>query len=508
MGGLGGHCWGVCAFAPVALLFPTPLTWAQAADWNSAYWSVVPNSSGAEKRSAPIRTIVRDVDGRLLGTRPSGSAIELWRSANNGVDWSRLPNVASSDSVIYGDSTLVALASGELLVGYREQHPTLGWSVRVSRSVDHGATWNFGGTIHDWTGGEFVGAPAFNVLSDGTLQAYYDSEAAAPGSDQYIALKSGAFNSQTGLWEWSNERIVNRTGVGGAGVRDGMATVVNLGPDLDGVGERLMVVVEGIGVTGGQAHNVVRAFQVQNGGATQADWDAMLDSRVVYQSRAIDLQAHRYNAYAPFALKTAAGPVVVAFSTDEVLSSAGLPADAASAPVGERHSEVKFTSTTANFESWAARKPAWGTGHPEFEGSLSSGDIFNYQVGLFELAPNDLLATLDMFDGRQMLMRPSLGGASADFDESGAVDGADFLIWQRGFGLVGESSRRTGDATGEGAVNSADLAKWRVQFGAPTQARFVLNSVPEPSGWQLTAATCSLVAGWKWSRRQPFSARK
>jgi hypothetical protein len=242
---------------------------------------------------------------------------------------------------------------------------------------------------------------------------------------------------------------------------------------------------------------VVRAFQVENGGATQADWNGLLDSRVIYQSPLLDGQGHRYNAYAPFAVKTSAGPVVVAFSTDEALASAGLPADAASAPPHERHSEIKFLNTTTSFESWTVRKPAWGTAHPDFVGSISSGDIFNYQVGLIELAPNDLLATLDMFGGRQLLMRPSLGGLTADFNEDGVVDGTDLLVWQRGFGLAGESSMLTGDATGEGAVNGADLAKWRTQFGSARSAEAAATRAPEPSGWQLMAATCSLLFYWR-----------
>ena len=98
-------------FTLLALMLDAPTIHAHAPDWSSAYWSVVPSSGGAEKRSAPIRTIVRDAGGRLLGTRPTGSAIELWGSDNNGVDWSRMRNVASNSGVTYGDSTLVALAN-------------------------------------------------------------------------------------------------------------------------------------------------------------------------------------------------------------------------------------------------------------------------------------------------------------------------------------------------------------------------------------------------------------
>jgi hypothetical protein len=394
-----------------------------------------------------------------------------------------MPNVAQSGSVVFGDSTLCVLPSGEILAGYRENSSTLGWSVQVSRSLDGGGSWSPAGTIHDWTSSqsEFVGAPSFNQLSDGTLQVYYDSEPAAPGSNQYIALKTGSFSSGAGQWQWSNPRVVNSIPTGATFVRDGMPTVVNLGPDLDGVGDRLMVVTEGISVTGGVAHNVVRAFQVQNGGAAQSDWNNLLDSRVIYRSALLDPQGHRYNAYAPYAIRVGNGPVIVGFSTDEFLDTTNQPADNASSPPDLRHSEIKLIQTTFDFEHWSEPETVWGLDHPDFAGNNNSGDIFNYQFGMFEISPNDLLATLDMFQGRQLVFRPSLGGLSADFDRDGDVDGRDFLIWQRGFGLIGQTTRSTGDATGEGTVNAADLVKWSQQYGSPTVAIVAPTvGLPEP----------------------------
>lgn len=454
-----------------------------AADWQTSSWELVESSRGFQKRSAPIRSIVRTENGRLLGTRPAGATIELWGSDTNGVDWFRLPNIAQSGSVVFGDSTLCVLPSGEILAGYREHSSTLGWSVRVSRSLDGGGSWSFAGTIHDWTlsQSEFVGAPFFSQLSDGTLQVYYDSEPAAPGSSQYIALKTGSFNSGAGQWQWSNPRVVNSTPANTTFVRDGMPTVVNLGPDLDGIGDRLMVVTEGVSVTGGVAHNVIRAFQVQNGGVAQSDWDNLLDSRVIYRSPLLDPQGHRYNAYAPYAIRVGDGPVIVGFSTDEFLKTLNQSADSASSPPHLRHSEIKLIQTTFDFEHWSEPETVWGLDHPDFMGSGNAGDIFNYQFGMFELSPNDVLATLDMFQGRQLVFRPSLGGLSADFDEDGDVDGRDFLVWQRGFGLTGQTSTTTGDATGEGTVNAADLAQWRQQYGSPTASlQQPLHVIPEP----------------------------
>jgi len=67
---------------------------------------------------------------------------------------------------------------------------------------------------------------------------------------------------------------------------------------------------------------------------------------------------------------------------------------------------------------------------------------------------------------------------NADFDGDGFVDGHDFLIWQRGFGIDdGTALPANGDATGDGNVNGADLAIWEAQFGTTPGS---IAAVPEP----------------------------
>jgi hypothetical protein len=55
---------------------------------------------------------------------------------------------------------------------------------------------------------------------------------------------------------------------------------------------------------------------------------------------------------------------------------------------------------------------------------------------------------------------------TADFDSDGDADGADFLAWQRGNGLATGATKAQGDANGDGAVDSEDLAFWKSQFGS------------------------------------------
>ncbi|MBA3480197.1 MAG: hypothetical protein H0T51_00145, partial [Pirellulales bacterium] len=58
-----------------------------------------------------------------------------------------------------------------------------------------------------------------------------------------------------------------------------------------------------------------------------------------------------------------------------------------------------------------------------------------------------------------------IGTASADFDGDGDADGADFLAWQRGLGILSPDGTKTdGDADNDGDVDGDDLAVWRNQF--------------------------------------------
>ena len=75
---------------------------------------------------------------------------------------------------------------------------------------------------------------------------------------------------------------------------------------------------------------------------------------------------------------------------------------------------------------------------------------------------------------------------AADFDGDGDVDGADFLAWQRGYGIAaGTALPADGDANGDLNVDGLDLAIWRAQFGFVTSSTIVATSAPEPTSFAL-----------------------
>lgn len=77
---------------------------------------------------------------------------------------------------------------------------------------------------------------------------------------------------------------------------------------------------------------------------------------------------------------------------------------------------------------------------------------------------------------------------TGDVNLDGAVDGADFLAWQRGVGMA-NPSYTNGDLNGDGAVNGADLTVWRGAFGTP--ASVSVATVPECGAILLALLGCA-----------------
>ena len=69
-----------------------------------------------------------------------------------------------------------------------------------------------------------------------------------------------------------------------------------------------------------------------------------------------------------------------------------------------------------------------------------------------------------------------------DYDENGAVDGDDFLLWQRGLGNAATPPGSGADGDLSGAIDAGDLAVWQSNFGQSNSVSAPpLDAVPEPS---------------------------
>lgn len=167
---------------------------------------------------------------------------------------------------------------------------------------------------------------------------------------------------------------------------------------------------------------------------------------------------------------------------------------------------VAFTLNATDAQLWVAGE----TGNYTLKDSITGGNFANglgevlvfgdtsYTIGrgvfdnnvadwadakIDEVRISDAVLTPEQF-----LFVTAPAADDADFDGNDVVDGADFLIWQRGFGPSG--SPTTGDANGNGVVDAADLAIWKAQFGgAPNVA-----AVPEPTTIALGAFGIGMMA--------------
>lgn len=82
----------------------------------------------------------------------------------------------------------------------------------------------------------------------------------------------------------------------------------------------------------------------------------------------------------------------------------------------------------------------------------------------------------------------------ANFDGDTDVDGDDFLIWQRGYGLTGQTDNSLGDANFDGTVNGADRAVWEDQYGTVAPLSAASSAVPEPSSALLALMAALAIA--------------
>src|SRR5690606_31729593 len=139
--------------------------------------------------------------------------------------------------------------------------------------------------------------------------------------------------------------------------------------------------------------------------------------------------------------------------------------------------------------TWLSDGPALGTAEAaEYTTPVGGNNIlFGHAAinGGTSTAPNYSAVTSPLIDSIVVEAITPRRRDDADFDNDGDVDGADFLVWQRGFGTAGDNSM--GNANGDGAIGAADLSIWQAQFGsAPAGAS--ISAVPEPTSVALALA--------------------
>ncbi|WP_145432687.1 TolB family protein [Lacipirellula limnantheis] len=106
---------------------------------------------------------------------------------------------------------------------------------------------------------------------------------------------------------------------------------------------------------------------------------------------------------------------------------------------------------------------------------------------------------------------------SANFNGDAAVDGQDFLQWQRGYGIVAPfAAKGDGDANNDRAVDFRDLAVWQMQYRSGDPLNSEVRSTDESLLEPIVAEDAEFksndfligVAGTSWTRDLPTSTAR
>jgi serpin B len=166
-----------------------------------------------------------------------------------------------------------------------------------------------------------------------------------------------------------------------------------------------------------------------------------------------------------------------------------------------RASEPVYNLRVADHHTYFVGRKEWGFsvwvhnacgGEPEF-----------FADRPFHLMIRDNITSTIAFMGRiddprqlQNDVTPGVIEANADFDGNQMVDGADFLAWQRGYGMTTNASRSHGDSNADGDVDARDFSEWMEAHGQPTAllvSAAASGLTPPAATYQLSQAP-SLVA--------------
>lgn len=161
--------------------------------------------------------------------------------------------------------------------------------------------------------------------------------------------------------------------------------------------------------------------------------------------------------------------------------------DSAGSGAGQRWEEADLSDSSKLAEFYLLGKSDLVDGNPLDLGRLFQTSVFGPgKMGdlTFKLG----VQGQDLTVGGVEYFTPT---SFADFNVDGTVDGADYLIWQRGFGTSSGASLSDGDADFDGDVDDMDLGLWQSAFGSSTfsqaASRPSSRAIPEPTAVVLGA---------------------
>jgi hypothetical protein len=179
------------------------------------------------------------------------------------------------------------------------------------------------------------------------------------------------------------------------------------------------------------------------------------------------------------------------------LVTAGKPSDPY-LMTGYRHKTLQLSHAAPSAVDFTIQVDFLGTDQWHELGRLTvdSGEVLTYEFATgFQAHWVRLIANTDTTATAWLTYRADDSPPPGDINQDGAVDGADFLQWQREFGTRGESGMLPGDVNGDGAVDHADLDLWQTTWGTMMAGTAQSQSLAVPESITTATGALALLAG-------------
>ncbi len=155
---------------------------------------------------------------------------------------------------------------------------------------------------------------------------------------------------------------------------------------------------------------------------------------------------------------------------------------------------------------------AWGTAARILSGTFAAGVTPAFFAGskgnVFTSVPvsNNAFGNEVLASAITTIVRTNaIAANSADYNQNGIVDAADYVIWRKTLGLAAVPPGSGADGNGDGTVNGPDYDLWRSHFGNPFGAGaggdLSSNTIPEPASFILLTIGALLISAPRCSRR-------
>ena len=205
------------------------------------------------------------------------------------------------------------------------------------------------------------------------------------------------------------------------------------------------------------------------------------------------------------------GDLIMAEIIDQTLGAGGVTfgdplyktrsgtAELHSVITGSSHSTIQVTDNAriGNGElivELSNYSPVAGDSYTLIATDNSSGVNGEFKTVDLSLAPLDSGLGWDLDYNADSVVLSVIEFSPADFNEDGFVDGDDLAAWEANLGLTGTATKMLGDANGDMAVNGSDFLAWQREFTGSAPQAENSSAVPEPSSLLLTLAAA--LSGW------------